>query len=71
MQMNIKTLNQDIFFNIKRKEFLIYERYKDSFVRFLHFFRVPECNPEKIEYGDGFSDDNIIECSQYERISEE
>lgn len=28
---------------------------------------VPECNPERIEYGDGFGDDNVIECSQYEK----
>jgi len=26
----------------------------------------PECNPEKIEFGDGFGNDNVIECSQYE-----
>lgn len=30
-------------------------------------YQVPECEPDKIEYGDGFGNDNIIECSQYEK----
>lgn len=26
---------------------------------------VPECNPEKIEFGDGIGNDNVIDCSKY------
>lgn len=27
----------------------------------------PECNPEKVEFGNGYGEDNIFICSQYEK----
>ena len=32
---------------------------------------VPECEPEKIEFGDGFGNDNVIECFKHEKEGEE
>lgn len=28
-------------------------------------YTLPECNPEKVTYGTGLGNDNIIDCSQY------